>query len=42
LYPFSRMRICSEDKCIFLIFPILIIEVSIGITHMVNENYNLN
>jgi hypothetical protein len=35
LYPFSRMNICSADKCSSLIFPILITAVCIGITNMV-------
>jgi hypothetical protein len=40
LYPFSRTRICSSDKCISLIFPILIFVLSIGITYMEDEYYH--
>lgn len=42
LYPFSRTRICSADKSIVLIFPILIFYNSIGITLMEAECYHLN
>lgn len=42
LYPFSRTRICPADKCICLIFTILIIFISMGITLMENKCYRLN
>ena len=42
LYRFSRMRICSADKSIALIFPMLIFDICIGITLMEAECYHLN
>lgn len=42
LYPFSRTRICSADKSISFVFPILIFAISIGITHKEAKYYHLN
>lgn len=42
LYPFSKTRIYSADKSIPLIFPILIITISTGITFMKDKSYHLN
>jgi len=42
LYPCSRMWTCSKDKCISLIFPILIIAINMRITDRETKDYHLN